>query len=76
MIHDLKMREKKKMFLLNAKKAKDISFKRNESGKLILPPMTEYRKVHQKQRVVHAYAGAVYSKLMHPIFLAHVLRDI
>ena len=34
---------------VECKKAKDISFKRNESGGLILPLMTEYRKVHQKQ---------------------------
>ena len=61
---------------VECKKAKDISFKRNESGGLILLPMTEYRKVCQKQRVVCAYAGAVYSRSMHPIFLAHVLRDI
>lgn len=48
------------------KKAKDILFKRNESGRLILPPMTDYKKIRQKQRVVRAYAGAVYSKSMHP----------
>ena len=58
------------------KKAKDISFKRNGSGGLILPPMSEYQKICQKQRVVCTYAGAVYSKSMHSIFLAHVLRDI
>jgi hypothetical protein len=27
------------------KKAKDISFMRNESGGLILPPMTDYKKI-------------------------------
>jgi hypothetical protein len=44
------------------KKAKDISFQRNDGGELILPPMSDYRKIRQKQRVVRAYAGAVYSK--------------
>jgi hypothetical protein len=48
------------------KKAKDISFTRNESGGLILPPMTDYKKIQQKQRLVHAYAGAMYGKSMHP----------
>ena len=44
---------------VECKQVKDISCKRNESGGLILPPMTEY--IRQKQRVVHAYAGAVYT---------------
>lgn len=57
-------------------KAKNITFKRNETGGLILPPMSDYRKIRQKQRVVRAYAGAVYSTLMHPIFSTHILRDI
>jgi hypothetical protein len=48
------------------KKAKDISFTRNESGGLILFPMTDYKKIRQKQRLVRTYAGAVYSKSMHP----------
>jgi len=58
------------------KKAKDISFNRNESGGLILPPLSQYRRVRQKQRVVRAYVGAVYSKSIHPIFLMHLLRDM
>jgi hypothetical protein len=48
------------------KKAKDNSFTRNEGGGLILFPMTDYKKIRQKQRLVHAYAGAMYSKSMHP----------
>jgi hypothetical protein len=48
------------------KKAKDISFTRNESGELILPPMTDYKKIQQKQGLVRTYAGAMYSKSMHP----------
>jgi hypothetical protein len=48
------------------KKAKNISFMKNESGGLILPPMTDYKKIRQKQRLVHAYARAVCSKSMHP----------
>jgi hypothetical protein len=31
------------------KKAKDISFTRNKSSGLILPPMTDYKKIQQKQ---------------------------
>jgi hypothetical protein len=42
------------------KKAKDITFERNEDGDLILPPMEDYQKVRQKQRVVRGYIGAVY----------------
>lgn len=49
-------------------RAKDISFKRNESGQFILPPMTDYTKIRQKQRVIRAYAGAVYSKPIYHMF--------
>ena len=57
-------------------KAKDIVFKRNKRGDLILPPMSEYRKVRQQQRIIRAYAGAVYSESIQPIFLSHLLRHI
>jgi hypothetical protein len=50
------------------KKSKDISFPKSESGGLILLPMTDYKKIRQKQRLVCTYAGAVYSKSMHPTF--------
>ena len=68
----LKMDEKKE----KDEKAKNISSKRNESGGFILPPMSDYHKIRQKQRVVQAYVGAVYSKSLDPIFLTHLLKDI
>ena len=42
-------------------RAKDIEFKKNERGEFILPPISTYDTVRQKQRVVRAYIGAVYS---------------
>ena len=33
-------------------KAKDISFKRNKSGDLILPPMSDYKKLHQEKKII------------------------
>jgi hypothetical protein len=41
-------------------KAKLIPFERNKRGDLILPPMTDYKTVRQKQRVIRGYIGAVY----------------
>jgi hypothetical protein len=41
-------------------KAKDIKFERNDRKELILPPISNYRTVRQKQRVIRAYIGAVY----------------
>jgi hypothetical protein len=35
------------------KKAKDISFTRNESGGLILPPMTDYKKIRKAETCPH-----------------------
>ena len=43
------------------KKAKDIVFETNRRGILMLPLMSEYRKVRDKQRVIRGYVGAVYS---------------
>ena len=43
-------------------KAKDISFKKNHCGHFVLPPLQIYRTIKQKQRVIHAYVGAVYHK--------------
>jgi hypothetical protein len=41
-------------------KAKDIEFEKNDLGELILPPLSNFRTVRQKQRVVRGYIGAVY----------------
>ena len=57
-------------------KAKNISFKRNQSGDLILPPMSDYKKLCQKKRIIHAYVGAVYRESIQSIFLSHFLREI
>lgn len=49
-------------------KAKDIEFEKNEIGDCILPPISTYRTVRQKQRVVRGYIGARYSKYLSPYF--------
>jgi hypothetical protein len=41
-------------------KAKDIKFSKNIRGEFILPPISNYKTIRQKQRVVRAYIGAVY----------------
>jgi hypothetical protein len=43
-------------------KAKDIEFQKNTRGELILPPMSKYKTIRQKQRVVRGYIGAVHRK--------------
>ena len=48
-------------------KAMDIGFKQNRSGKIILPPIYEYKTVRQKQRVIRGYIGAQYSQLLQSI---------
>jgi hypothetical protein len=47
---------------VNLKKAKDISFKVNRKGHLILAPLSNFRKTRERQRVVRGYIGAVYSE--------------
>jgi hypothetical protein len=42
-------------------KAKDIEFKKDESGEFILPPRSEFKTNRARQRVVRAYLGALYS---------------
>lgn len=49
-------------------KAKDIRFERNRSGDLILPSMSNYRTIRQRQRVVRGYIGAIYRQSIQPIF--------
>jgi hypothetical protein len=41
-------------------KAKDIEFEKNRRGEFILPPMSNYKTIRQKQRVVRGYIGAAY----------------
>lgn len=50
-------------------KAKDIIFERKKTGEFILPPMSNYKTVRQKQRVVRGYIGAVYRQSIHSIFI-------
>ena len=42
-------------------KAKDISFRRKKNGTLLLDPMSEFKTVKDRQRVIRGYIGAVYS---------------
>jgi hypothetical protein len=46
---------------VHLQKAKDIRFETNVRGHLILPPLENFRTCRQKQRVVRAYIGAIYS---------------
>lgn len=50
---------------VHKKKAKEILFERNKSGDFILPHMSDFRTVRQKQRVVRGYIGAVYRMHFH-----------
>jgi hypothetical protein len=54
-------------------KAKDIRFEQKETGEFILPPMSNYRTVKQKQRVVRGYIGAVYRQSIYFIFIISFL---
>ena len=45
---------------MHFQKAKDLEFKKNKFGELILPPLVNYKTIRQKQRVVRGYVGAVY----------------
>jgi hypothetical protein len=48
--------------LVHMLKAKDIEFKTNKRGVLVLPPIEDFKTTRQRQRVVRGYIGAVYSK--------------
>ena len=50
-------------------KAKDIRFEQKETGEFILPPMSNYKTVKQKQRVVRGYIDAVYRQSIYFIFI-------
>lgn len=54
-------------------KAKDIRFEQKETGEFILPPMSNYKTVKQKQRVVRGYIGAVYRQSVNFIFITSFL---
>jgi hypothetical protein len=54
-------------------KAKDINFERNSSGELILPPMSDYKTIRQRQRVVRGYIGAKYSQSLQLVFFPFFL---
>lgn len=45
---------------VDMQKAKDIVFERNKKGEPILPDMSNYKTICQKQRVVRGYIGAIY----------------
>ena len=53
---------------VNFKKAKDLTFERNNDGEFILPKFSEFKTIRQKQRVVRGYIGAVY-RFFHSIVL-------
>jgi hypothetical protein len=57
-------------------KAKDIRFERSETGEFTLPPMSKYKTVRQKQRVVRGYIGAVYRQLIHSVSMIPFLTII
>jgi hypothetical protein len=45
---------------VDAQKAKDIVFEKNERGDYILPPIDGQKTTKQRQRMVRGYIGAVY----------------
>lgn len=47
---------------VHMQKAKDIEFKTDKHGILVLPPIEDFRTIRQRQRVVRGYIGAVYRK--------------
>ena len=46
---------------VHMQKAKDIVFEKDREGEYILPDMSNYSTIRQRQRVVRGYIGAVYS---------------
>jgi hypothetical protein len=44
------------------RKAKDISFDIDKRGMLILPPLSDFRWLREKQRTIRGYVGALYSQ--------------
>ena len=54
-------------------KARDIFFQKNKKGVYVVPPISNFKTVREKQRVVRGYIGAVYRKsiqsMVSPFFL-------
>ena len=59
---------------VHMQKAKDIAFERNREGEYILPDMSNYRTIRQRQRVVRGYIGAVYSMSFQPPGLCFLIQ--
>jgi hypothetical protein len=62
-IEDLESDDEAEVPVLN-QKAKNISFQKNKRGYLVLPPINDFTKVRQRQRVVRGYIGSVYRKII------------
>jgi hypothetical protein len=57
-------------------KARDIEFEKNDLGELILPPLSNFGTVRQKQRVVRGYIGAVYREYMYFYSLHYWTQEV
>ena len=62
--------------LVQTMKAKDIAFEKDKNGEYILPDMDNYKTIHQKQRVIHVYIGAVYCTYSHIIGFSFLIQTI
>ena len=51
--------------LVDAQKAKNLIFEKNENGDFIILDKSNFKLIHQKQRVVWGYIGMVYSEYIH-----------
>ena len=58
---------------VHLQKAKNLQFEKNTRGDFVLPPLSNYRTVREKQRVVRGYIGAVYSVYICPILFSYLL---
>ena len=50
---------------VDAQKAKNLIFEKNENGDFIIPDKSNFKLIRQKQRVVRGYIGTVYSEYIH-----------
>lgn len=53
---------------VDAQKAKNLKFFRNEKGDFIVPKKSDFKLTKQRQRVIRGYIGAVYSQYTHSFF--------
>ena len=53
------------IFQSTLKRQKNLIFKKNENGDFIIPDKSNFKLIHQKQRVVRGYIGTVYSDYIH-----------